>query len=79
MVAINAAVTHLNKDEMRRHVRAALRHGARPEEILEVFQLVSVLGIHAISIGFPAPKISPRRRVARPSCPVRRSMRTSPH
>ena len=56
MVALNAAVTHLNKDEMRRHVRAALRHGARPEEILEVFQLVSVLGIHAISIGFPALK-----------------------
>jgi len=56
MVAINAAVTHLNKDEVRRHVRAALRHGARPEEILEVFQLVSVLGIHAISIGFPAVK-----------------------
>ncbi len=56
MVAINAAVTHLNKDEMRRHVRAALAQGAKPAEILEVLQLVSVLGIHAISIGFPALK-----------------------
>src|SRR5512140_2070184 len=54
MVAINAAVTHLNKDGIRRHVSRALRHGARREEILEVLQLVSVLGIHAISIGFPA-------------------------
>ena len=56
MLAINAAVTHLNKDEMRRHIRGALRHKAKPEEILEVLQLVSVLGIHAISIGFPALK-----------------------
>lgn len=54
MVALNAAVTHLNKDEMRRHIRAALVQGAKPAEILEVLQLVSVLGIHAISIGFPA-------------------------
>jgi alkylhydroperoxidase/carboxymuconolactone decarboxylase family protein YurZ len=56
MLAINAAVTHLNRDEMRRHIRGALRHNAKPEEILEVLQLVSVLGIHAISIGFPALK-----------------------
>jgi alkylhydroperoxidase/carboxymuconolactone decarboxylase family protein YurZ len=56
MLAINAAVTHLNTSEIRRHIRGALRHGAKPEELLEVLQLVSVLGIHAISIGFPALK-----------------------
>ena len=54
MLAINAAVTHLNRDEVRHHMRGALHHGATPAEILEVLQLVSVLGIHAISIGFPA-------------------------
>ncbi len=54
LIAINAAVTHLNRDAMRTHIRNALRHGASADEIMEVLQLVSVLGIHATSIGFPA-------------------------
>lgn len=54
LLAINSAVTHLHRDGMRQHMRNALRHGASEDEILEVLQLVSVLGIHAISIGFPA-------------------------
>ena len=54
LIAINAAVTHLHEAAMRHHIRGALRHGATAEEIAEVLQLVSVLGIHAISIGFPA-------------------------
>jgi len=54
MVALNCSVTHLNRDALRHHVRGALRNGASAEEIVEVFQLVSVLGIHATSIGFPA-------------------------
>jgi alkylhydroperoxidase/carboxymuconolactone decarboxylase family protein YurZ len=54
MIAVNASVTHLNRDGIRHHVRNALRHGASADEIMEVLQLVSVLGIHATSIGFPA-------------------------
>ena len=54
MIAINSSVTHLNRDALRHHIRAALRHGASETEIVEVLQLVSVLGIHATSIGFPA-------------------------
>jgi len=54
MLAVNSAVTHLYRDGMRHHMRNALKHGATEVEILEVLQLVSVLGIHAISIGFPA-------------------------
>jgi len=54
LLAVNAAVTHLNERAMRDHIRAALREGASADEIAEVLQLVSVLGIHAISIGFPA-------------------------
>lgn len=54
MIAVNAAVTHLNRNEIRHHIGRALDHGASAEEIVEVLQLVSVLGIHAISIGFPA-------------------------
>lgn len=54
LLAVNSAVTHLNESAMRDHIRAALREGASADEISEVLQLVSVLGIHAISIGFPA-------------------------
>jgi len=53
-VAIAASATHLHEPALRIHIRNALGHGATREEILEVFQLVSVLGIHAISLGFPA-------------------------
>lgn len=54
LVAVNAAVTHLNRNAIRIHIRNALGHGASADEIMEVLQLVSVLGIHATSIGFPA-------------------------
>lgn len=54
LLAVNAAVTHLHEDSIRHHVRGALDQGATAEEVVEVLQLVSVLGIHAISLGFPA-------------------------
>lgn len=54
LIAVNASVTHLHHESIRHHIRGALRHGATAEEIVEVLQLVSVLGIHAISLGFPA-------------------------
>lgn len=54
LLAVNAAVTHLHEGAMRQHIRRALGLGATAAEIAEVLQLVSVLGIHAISIGFPA-------------------------
>ncbi|WP_131741288.1 carboxymuconolactone decarboxylase family protein [Actinomadura roseirufa] len=52
-LAVDAAVTHLHEPGIRRHVRGALEHGATREEIMETFQLVAVLGIHAASTGFP--------------------------
>ena len=54
LIAVNAAVTHLHEASIRQHIRGALDHGASAHEIVEVLQLVSVLGIHAISLGFPA-------------------------
>jgi alkylhydroperoxidase/carboxymuconolactone decarboxylase family protein YurZ len=53
LVGVDASTTHLYEPGLRAHIRGALGHGATREEILEVFQLVSVLGIHAISLGFP--------------------------
>jgi 3-hydroxyisobutyrate dehydrogenase-like beta-hydroxyacid dehydrogenase/alkylhydroperoxidase/carboxymuconolactone decarboxylase family protein YurZ len=52
-LAVDAAATHLQPDGIRMHVRNALAHGASKEEIAEVIELVSTLGIHAMNIGVP--------------------------
>lgn len=53
MVAINAATTHLYAPGVRRHMRNALKAGATPEELLEVVQLTTVMGIHACNLAVP--------------------------
>ena len=52
-IAIDVATTHLYDPGTRIHIRNALNYGATAQEIIEVFQLVSVLGIHAITSGVP--------------------------
>jgi alkylhydroperoxidase/carboxymuconolactone decarboxylase family protein YurZ len=52
-IAVDAATTHLYEPGTRIHVRNALRHGATKEEIMEVLELVSVLGIHSCTHGVP--------------------------
>ncbi len=51
--AIDAATTHLYEPGLRAHIRNALRYGATKEEIMEVLELVSVLGIHSCILGVP--------------------------
>jgi alkylhydroperoxidase/carboxymuconolactone decarboxylase family protein YurZ len=53
LVAINAATTHLYAPGVRRHMRNALKAGATPQEILEVIQLTTVMGIHACNLAVP--------------------------
>ena len=53
LIAINAAVTHLNEAALSAHIEAALANGSSPDHILEVLQLVSVLGIHGYMLGAP--------------------------
>lgn len=53
-LALAASPTSLNRSAMRTETRAALRAGAAPEDVLEVFQLVAHLGIHACVDGVPA-------------------------
>jgi alkylhydroperoxidase/carboxymuconolactone decarboxylase family protein YurZ len=53
MVAINAATTHLYAPGVRRHMRNAIKEGASTEEILEVIQLTTVMGIHACNMAVP--------------------------
>lgn len=53
MVAINAATTHLYEPGVRRHMKNALKAGATREEIVEVIQLTTVMGIHACNLAIP--------------------------
>lgn len=52
-LAASAAATHLYAPGIRRQTRNALDAGASVEEVMEVLQLTSTLGIHACNIGVP--------------------------
>ena len=52
-IAIDAATTHLYEPGLRQHIQNALKHGATREEIMEVYELTSVLGIHTCTLGVP--------------------------
>jgi alkylhydroperoxidase/carboxymuconolactone decarboxylase family protein YurZ len=52
-IAVDASCTHMYRPGVRRHIRKALELGATKEEITAVLQLVSVLGIHTMSLGAP--------------------------
>lgn len=53
LIAANSSVTHINEAALRGHMLSALGNGATEQEILEVLQIVSVLGIHAYMLGAP--------------------------
>jgi alkylhydroperoxidase/carboxymuconolactone decarboxylase family protein YurZ len=52
-IAIDGAATHMYEPGLRQHIRLALEFGASKEELLEVLQLTSTLGIHACTVGVP--------------------------
>jgi len=65
LCALDAAATHLYKPGIKTHMRNAIRHGATQGEIMEVLEIVSVIGIHGALIGaamleenFSAPAVS---------------------
>lgn len=53
LLATDASVTHLFRPGIRAHIAAALGVGATPAEVLEVLELTSVLGVHAVNVGVP--------------------------
>lgn len=53
LLAIDASCTHLFEAGVRAHLGAALKAGASKSEIMEVLELTSVLGLHALNIGMP--------------------------
>ena len=53
MIAFDAAATHLYVPGLRLHMRNAIQLGATTEEIVEVLEIVSVIGIHAATVAAP--------------------------
>lgn len=54
LIGVDASMTHLYEPGLRIHIRNAMKHGATLGEIMEVFQLVAILGIHTCTTGMPA-------------------------
>ena len=55
-IGVNASPTSLNNENTAIHIRKALDLGVTAEEIMEVLELVSCLGIHTVLVGIPALK-----------------------
>ncbi len=53
-IAIDSSTTHMFEPGLRIHIRNALSHGATRDEIMEVFQLTSSIGVHTVTMGVPA-------------------------
>lgn len=52
-IAFDAAATHLYVPGWKAHIRNAVRYGATADEILEVMEIASVIGIHAALMAAP--------------------------
>ena len=50
---IDVTATHLYAPGVQRHLRAALDAGATRAEVMAVFRLAAVVGIHALALGVP--------------------------
>lgn len=53
-IAIDASATHMYEPGLRIHIQQAFKYGATVDEIMEVLQLTSVLGMHSCTMGVPA-------------------------
>lgn len=52
-IAFDTAATHLYTKGLKAHIRNAIGYGATAQEILEVMEIASVLGIHAVTTAAP--------------------------
>ena len=51
--AFDVAATHLYEPGLRQHIRNALGYGATREEIMQVIELASLIGVHSCAVGVP--------------------------
>jgi len=52
-VAIDAAATHLYEPGLRQHIRNAIEYGATKEELMEVLELTTAIGVHTMTDSVP--------------------------
>jgi alkylhydroperoxidase/carboxymuconolactone decarboxylase family protein YurZ len=52
-IAFDCAATHLYVKGLKLHIENAIGYGATPQEILEVMEIASVIGIHAVTTAAP--------------------------
>ena len=52
-VAFDTSATHLYRVGLKLHIENALGYGATPQEILEVMEIASVIGMHTVTVGAP--------------------------
>ena len=52
-IAFDTSATHLYKVGLKLHIENALGYGATPQQILEVMEIASVIGIHTVTTGAP--------------------------
>jgi alkylhydroperoxidase/carboxymuconolactone decarboxylase family protein YurZ len=52
-IAFDASFTHMYPPGTRRHIKAALAHGATIEEIMEVLKLCVIQGVEAANLAVP--------------------------
>ena len=52
-IAFDTAATHLYVKGLKLHIENAVGYGASSQEILEVMEIASVLGIHAVTSAAP--------------------------
>ena len=52
-IALDASITHMYAPGTRRHIKAALAHGATIDEIMDVLKLCVAQGVQAFNMGIP--------------------------
>lgn len=64
-IAFDTSATHLYTKGLKAHIRNAIGHGATAQEILEVMEIASVLGIHGVTTAAPilAEELKDRRQL----------------
>jgi alkylhydroperoxidase/carboxymuconolactone decarboxylase family protein YurZ len=55
-ISIDSASTHMFLPGLKLHIRNAVKFGATPQEIMEVFELANLMGIHTMLEGVTALK-----------------------
>ncbi len=52
-IALDASIAHMYAQGTRRHIKAALAHGATIDEIMDVLKLCVAQGVQAFNMGIP--------------------------